>query len=269
MALHSLYGGRIELKFDARKHVYTLENKRCADGSALMVAGVTSILKRLAKEALIPWASNMSAEYFLNTLLSGVDRSDPKASVSITVEEAEEIAAFAKKAYARKTKGAADVGKLVHSYAEAFFKGDKNPSPPKRTLTPEERAQYDNGVAAFKRWIGNNDVEVIVSERVLFSERWMYAGTTDLTARINGRKGVFDIKTSSGLYLDMDLQIAAYRIALEEEDDEVYPWGGLIHLDKTTGGYSMKWLPRNKQDEDLFLRLREVDEGMKRKEKSW
>jgi hypothetical protein len=269
MSEHKLYGGRLTIKFDGRRHVYTCEEMRCADGSALMIAGVTSILKRLSKEGLIPWAANMAAEYFKASLLAGYDETNPEEQITFSVAEVNEIANDARKAYAKKAKGAADVGKLVHSYAEAFFKGDKSPAPPKKILTSQERAQYDNGVAAFHKWWKDNDVEVISSERVLFSERWLYCGTTDLTARINGRKGVYDIKTSSGLYPDMAIQIAAYRIALEEEDGEAYPWGGLIHLDKVTGSYSMRMFPRNKQDEDCFLALREADEIMKRIEKAW
>jgi hypothetical protein len=269
MAIHSLYGGRVTLEFDENAHVYTLKERRCADGSALKIAGVTSILGRLAKPALIPWASNMAADYFFNSATSGFDLEDPEASVTLTIAELKAIKKDARKAYAKKTKGAADVGKLVHAYVEAYFKGDKDPAPPKMKLSPEARAQYDNGVAAFKRFLANNRVEIIASERVLFSERWMYAGTTDITAYINGRKCVADVKTSSGLYVDMSLQIAAYRIALEEEDRETYPWGALIHLNKENGFYSLKMIPRNKQDEDAFLTLRECDELIKRIEKTW
>jgi hypothetical protein len=269
MAIYTLYGGEVTLKFDGRKHVYTLENERCKDGSALMVAGVTSILKRLAKEALVPWASGMAADYFRDSLLAGYDETNPEEQITFTVAEIDAIAKDARKAYAKKAKGAADVGKLVHAYAESFLRGNKNPDRPSKTMTPEERAQYDNGVSAFQKWWKANDVEVIASERVLFSKRWVYAGTTDLVARINGKKAVGDFKTSSGLYPEMAIQLAAYRIALEEEDGETYPWGALIHLDKTTGNYNMKMIPRNKQDEDCFLSLRECDEVMKRIQKAW
>jgi hypothetical protein len=269
MADHKLYNGEVTLRFDGRKHAYSYLEQKTADGTPLFIAGVTSILGRMGKPALIPWASNMAAEYFLSTLLSDADRSDPNSSVTITVAEAEEIAKYARKAYAVKTKGAADVGKLVHAFAEAYLKGDKASAEPKQKLTPEELAQYHNGVSAFKLWMKDHEVEIIASERVLFSKRWMYAGTTDLVARINGKKCVADFKTSSGLYVDMSLQLAAYRIALEEEDDTSYPYGALIHLNKETGQYDMMIIPRNKEHEECFLSLRECDEIMKRLERSW
>lgn len=269
MAVHKLYGGRNTIRFDGRKHVYTWDERKTADGSPLMIAGVTSILKRLAKEALIPWASGMASEYFKNSLLSGYDETNPDEHVTYTVAEINAIANEARKAYARKTKGAADVGKLVHAYAEAWVKGNRSPDFPKKKLSVEERTQYKNGIAAFQKWWHGNKVEVIASERVLFSERWLYAGTTDLVAIINGKKCVADFKTSSGLYPEMAIQLAAYRIALEEEDFETYPWGALVHLDKATGNYNMRMFPRNKQDEDCFLSLREADEILKRIEKVW
>jgi hypothetical protein len=269
MAEHKLYGGDVTISFDARKHVYTWKEERTRDGSPLMIAGVTSILNRLAKEALIPWASGMASDYFKNSLLEGFDETNPEETITVTVAEVNEIAKDARKAYAKKTKGAADIGKMVHAYAEAFLKGDKEPAPPKKILNPEERLQYDNGVRAFKAWWRNNEVIVMQSERVLFSKRWLFAGTTDLTARINGRRSVADFKTSSGLYPSMAIQTAAYQIALEEEEGDVYQDRVLIHLDKFTGQYGMKILPRSRRDEEAFLRLREADELIKQIEKSW
>lgn len=269
MAEHKLYGGNVTICFDARKHVYTWKEERTRDGTPLMIAGVTSILNRLAKEALIPWASGMASDYFKDSLLAGFDETNPEEQITFTVAEVNEIAKDAKKAYARKTKGAADVGKMVHAYAEAFLKGDISPECPKRRLTEIEQFQYNNGVRAFNAWRRNNDVKVIASERVLFSKRWLFAGTTDLTALINGRKSVADFKTSSGLYPSMAIQTAAYQIALEEEEGEAYQDRVLIHLDKFTGQYGMKILPRSRRDEEAFLRLREADELIKQIEKGW
>jgi hypothetical protein len=269
MALHTLYGGAVSLKFDARKHVYTLENERMRDGTALMVAGVTSILKRLSKENLIPWAANMAADYFRDCLVAGYDVNDPQTSVSFTVAEINEIAKDARKAYAKKAKGAANVGKLVHAFAEAVLKGDTAPDRPGQHLTPEDATRYENGVYAFTKWWRDNDIRVIASERVAFSKRWMYAGTCDFVAEVNGRMTIGDFKTSTGLYPEMALQTAAYQIAIEEEDGVAYPDRLLVRFDKMTGQVFTIRLPRNREHEDCFIALREVDEIMKRIERDW
>jgi hypothetical protein len=267
MALHDLYGGAVKLKFDGRKHVYSLENERCKDGTALMVAGVTSILKRLSKEALIPWAAGMAAEYFKDCLFSGYDETNPEEQITFTVAEVNEIANDARKAYARKAKVAANVGKCVHSFAEARLKGDK--STPKPKLSPEDMIKYDNGIAAFEKWHRSHDIELYHSERVLFSKRWMYAGTCDFVGKIDGEECILDFKTSTGLYPEMLLQTAAYQIAWEEEMDRVCPIRWLVRFDKLTGQCHSIRLPRNKSHEDAFLALREVDEIMKRIERTW
>jgi hypothetical protein len=234
-----------------------------------MVAGVTSILKRLAKEALLPWAASMASEYFKNCLLSGYDETNPEASVTYTVAEINAIANDARKAYAKKAKAAANIGKLVHSYAEAVLKGNKDPDRPRCALSPEDWTRYENGVYAFQKWWRENDMEVLASERVIFSQRWMYAGTTDFVARIKGRKVVGDFKTSTGLYPEAALQTAAYSIAIEEEDGEVCHDRLLVRFDKMTGQVFTMNLPRSREHEEAFLALRECDELMKRIERNW
>jgi hypothetical protein len=234
-----------------------------------MVAGVTSILKRLAKEALLPWAANMAADYFKDALLSGYDETNPEEQVTYTVAEINAIANDARKAHARKAKGAANIGKLVHAYAEAVLKGNRDPDRPRCALSPEDWVRYDNGVHAFQKWWSSNDIEVLFSERVIFSQRWMYAGTTDFGVRIGGRKTIGDFKTSTGLYPEAALQTAAYQIACEEEDDEVYPDRLLVRFDKLTGQVFTIHLPRNREHEEAFLALRECDELMKRIERNW
>jgi hypothetical protein len=267
MAKHKLYNGDVTINFDGRKHVYTYEEIKTSDGTPLMIAGVTSILKRLAKEALIAWSANMASDYFKDCLLDGYDASDPEASVTYTVAEVTAIAKDARSAYRRKASGAANVGKVVHSFAEARLKGDK--SVPKPKLSPEDMIKYDNGCAAFNRWMANNDIELFESERVLFSKRWLFCGTADFYGKVNGELCVLDFKTSTGLYAEMALQTAAYQIAIEEELDVTIPARYLVRFDKMSGDLETMRLPRNKEHELAFLALRETDELMKRIERNW
>jgi CRISPR/Cas system-associated exonuclease Cas4 (RecB family) len=270
MAKTSLYGGRNVINFDGRKHVYTLENHKTQDGTDLMIPGVTKILGRLAKEALIPWASNMAADYFRDSLLSGHEDSEPDHTIGITVGEINDIHKDAKGAYRRKSAAAADVGKLVHKYAEDWLKGDRKPElKTKKKLSDEDLEKYHNGTKAFRSWWDNHDIEVDQSERVIFSERWLYAGTTDFWGRINGEKAVLDFKTSSGLYPEMAIQIAAYRIALEEELGIRIPVGYLVRFDKLTGECITHKIQRSEMHADAFLALRELHEKLTRMERFW
>jgi hypothetical protein len=267
MAVHKLYDGSLTIRFDGRRHVYTCDEMRCADGSALMIAGVTSILKRLSKEALIIWSANMAADYFRDCLLDGYDASNPEEVVTYSVAEVNAIAKDARAAYRKKAAVAANVGKHVHSFAEARLKGDRSVQKPK--LSSEDMIKYDNGVAAFEKWFRSHDIELYHSERVLFSRRWLFCGTCDFVGKIDGEECILDFKTSTGLYPEMLLQTAAYQIAWEEETGRVCPVRWLVRFDKITGQCHSLRLPRDRSHEDAFIALREVDEIMKRIEKSW
>ena len=62
MAEASLYGGKNTIKFDGRKHVYHWMERD------LFVPGVTSILARAGKEALVGWAARMASDYFYDAV---------------------------------------------------------------------------------------------------------------------------------------------------------------------------------------------------------
>lgn len=59
-------------------------------------------------------------------------------------------------------------------------------------------------------------------ERRLFHPNERYAGTLDILAKVDGRVGVIDVKTSLGIWKDYNLQTAAYLYAIQE--------GGLIDV---------------------------------------
>lgn len=268
MAIAKMYNGEVTLKFDGRKHVYTWEEQQWPDG-ALKIPGVTKILGRLAKEALIPWASGMAADYFRDSLIAGYEDADPDQVISPTIREILEIHKDAKGAYRRKAAAAADVGKLVHAYAESWLKGNRKPEAPKKKLSDEDQEKYNNGITAFRTWWDSHKIEVYSPERMIFSRRWLYAGTTDFFGKIDGELCDLDFKTSSGLYPEMALQVAAYRIALEEELGIHIPASWLVRFDKTSGACVSHRIPRNDMHADAFLSLREVHEKMTRMERGW
>lgn len=202
-----------ELNFDEKEHVYTWNEKP--------VPGVTSILQRLGKPALIPWAAGMASDYWLNAMTSNPSRTD----YAVIHKEA-------KSAHRTFTKAAADAGKNVHSYAESWFKGQDLP----KLLT--DAAKY--GVEAFHKWLDAHHVEVLASERMVFSKEFYYAGTCDFIAKIDGVPGVGDIKTSSGIYPEMLMQTAAYQQALQEEKGFEFPVRWILRLDKKTGEFEAK-----------------------------
>lgn len=199
------------LAFDEDKHAYTW-------GGAF-VPGVTTILSCIGKPALIPWAAGMAADHWLEAIKAG--RTDYAA-----------IHKESKGAHRKKAKDAANIGQNVHLYAECHFKGLDYPR--------LETDQAKRGVEAFHKWMDAYKIEIVASERRVFSKQYYYAGTCDFVAKIDGILCVGDIKTSSGIYPEMRMQTAAYQHALEEEKGMKFPVRYIIRFDKQSGAFEAK-----------------------------
>lgn len=231
----TLYNGQVRIDFDHRAHAYTCEGK--------FVPGVTSILKRLDKPALMQWAANMAAAYIQSNWREGCD-----------------IAALckdAKTAHRRASREAADLGSIVHKFAENTLCG-------KPAELPEGPAA--KGCSAFLDWLDAHHVEVISSERIIFSREDWYAGTADFFGYVDGVLTVGDFKTSSGIYPEMLLQTAAYIRAIEEETNERVAQRLIIRLDKKTGAFEPHYYPYSERDVQTFRLLVEIDRNLKRLE---
>lgn len=123
-------------------------------------------------------------------------------------EEAERIAAES-----------AFFGTLVHKGCERVALGE-----PARDVMRELLGQGEltasQCVEAFGRWLREAVEEVLGVERMVWSERFEYAGTTDLLVLLkDGRAMVADIKTSKSLSETYRIQLEAYRLALEERGE--------------------------------------------------
>ena len=209
----NLYEGTVLLEFNEAKHAYTWENK--------LVPGVTTILKRLNKPALMPWAAKQTSDYVKKNAKDGMT----KREIVMLAEEA-------KGAYRRFTDEAADIGSAVHGYAEGILKGE-NPARPDHPAAVK-------GVEAFEKWMDSHKVKCLASEMMIFSKSMFYAGTCDFYGYIDDELVVADLKTSSAIYHDYLLQTAAYEMAISEEANVLIPARWIIRLDKKTGEFEAK-----------------------------
>jgi hypothetical protein len=111
------------------------------------------------------------------------------------------------------TEQSAKEGTLVHETVEAALLG-KDPE------IPESVAPAVNAALSF---IKTNHIEVLPEniERRIVNHDERYAGTIDALARIDGRLGVLDIKTSQSIYRDYGLQTSAYVDALKNDFEDL------------------------------------------------
>ena len=115
-------------------------------------------------------------------------------------------------------------------------------------LTPEE---YEV-VMSFASWFNEVKPEVVKSEFVVWNEERNYAGTVDLLCKINGELWLIDYKTSQNLWPEHELQVSAYKHAVEGS-----PKLGILQV-----GYRRnknKWKMNEVEDRlELFLAAQKI-----------
>ena len=126
----------------------------------------------------------------------------------------------ARKAHWQKKTDAGDAGTFLHKWVEKYIKGED----PGMPVNPDLQLS----VLKFLKWVKEHKVKFLLSEQVIFSKKYMYSGTTDFICSIDGKMYIGDLKTSSGIYPEMWMQTAAYRVARVEEFPEEDYAGQLI-----------------------------------------
>lgn len=216
METTELYKGKVKLNFNPEKHHYTVDGRT--------IDGVTTILGTLNKPALVPWAVKMCAEYMEQNLPVGVPLDE------ITKKN---LIAESKKIYSKKSGDAADHGTMLHDWIERWIKG-QNPQPFVNDILRKSAEQ-------FVEWVKKEDVKFTSSERKVYSLKYDYCGTADIFGTIGGVPFVGDVKTSSGIYDEMLLQVAAYNGAVEEEAGQPCQLGIIIRCGKDGAFEIAKW----------------------------
>jgi hypothetical protein len=177
-----------------RGHAYYLDGQK--------LEGVTTILnKGLPKPALVQWAANCAADL-------ACDQWDTLAGLPLS-ERRKRLA----KAPDAARNAAAAKGTRIHALADKLAKGEE-------VAVPEELAGH---VESCVRFLDEHDVVTVHTERPVYHEKYLYAGTFDLLAMLGSKTWLLDFKTSgSGAYGDTAFQLAAYRYATHflAPDDE-------------------------------------------------
>ena len=158
---------------------------------------------------------------------------------------------------------AGDKGSKVHNAIEDLLSGkelkmeDKylNPS----TREPEELTVEEwEAIMSFQSWWETTKPELISKEFVVFSDKNNYAGTVDLLCKIDGRVWLIDFKTGQSIWPEYELQVSAYKHAIEESrKDEFVEEIGILQI-----GYrrnkNMYKLTQIEDKFDLFLSAQSI-----------
>lgn len=154
------------------------------------VPSVTTILDVLDKPALTRWAAKSVAEFAVANKDAWVGLPDDAATDML------------KGSPWRTRDKAAATGTDAHSILESFANGVVP-----QFLPPGVPTEVVNGLAEF--WTTHTP-KVIACEQTIWNSTIGYAGSFDLIAELDGVSTLIDLKTSSGVYGTMGLQLAAY-----------------------------------------------------------
>jgi hypothetical protein len=112
-------------------------------------------------------------------------------------------------------------GTKVHAAASVIMAGGTVKMEDKFTDTntgaPEELTvdEYEC-LMSFVNWANEVKPEIILNEEVVESEKYDYAGTVDIVAKIGDQIYIIDLKTGQAIWPEYELQISAYKQALKE-----------------------------------------------------
>jgi len=122
----------------------------------------------------------------------------------------------------------ANWGKLAHDIIEKKLAGKECGILP--AILPS--------INAFERWLSRHKINALNFEETVLSKNFLYAGTFDVLAEIDGKLGILDLKTSTGIWDEYSLQTAAYVQAYNE---------------KTCGKAKTRWILRVDQYQECEI----------------
>ena len=163
-----------------RKATRVKAHTRYKNKQGKSVPGVTTILGKLAKPALVPWANKLG--------LKGIDCKsyvDDKAAI----------------------------GTLAHAMVTDGLAGKKTDTD---EYSREQIDQAENSLLSFYEWERANKITPIQMEVPLVSEAFQFGGTPDIYGMVGDKPVLIDIKTSKAIYTEMSYQLAAYVLLLRE-----------------------------------------------------
>lgn len=158
---------------------------------------------------------------------------------------------------------AADTGTIAHAMVEAELKEqDWKQLVDMRGITDDQIGLAENAYLAWLEWANTVNFQLVASEMELISEELQVGATIDIAA-IKSENSIVDIKTSTGIYADMIIQLAAYGMVYNEiyPDDQIKSYY-ILKLGKEDGSFSYNYWPAGspliEAGGQVFKHLREI-----------
>jgi hypothetical protein len=159
------------------------------------------------------------------------------------------------KDFRETAEAAASAGTLAHLMVEDYLKDTITPTDP--LISDDIRAKADSAFNAFLAWERQSNLKVISLEQPYVSHQHRYGGTPDGIVEVDGQLAILDIKTSSDVYRDHLIQVAAYRGLYEEVTGKQVTGGfHILRFAKENGDFSHHYYSELNDAWHMFLHLR-------------
>lgn len=200
LALTPKYG--VDLVIEGKSHLYDVSS----GGETARYPSVTGFLSVINKPALLPWAKKEALASVESALLKRLDGKD-LAKIVLNKPWIETILKEAKKRPDQIKDQAADLGTQAHAFIDLIIHGKEPESVPEAIEGP---------VQSFRDWWMESGIELVAGDTKVASVEHGYGGSLDALGRRNGKLIILDWKTSSGIWTEYALQVAAYAQAFRE-----------------------------------------------------
>ncbi len=120
--------------------------------------------------------------------------------------------------YRKARDRAGDTGTIVHHLILSALKREE---PDLSDYSEQDMATTAVPMKKFTEWLRGHELEPILMETPMVSEKYRFGGTPDFYGKDNGKLTLLDFKTSGAVYAENFYQLAAYKMLLAEHGHEV------------------------------------------------
>ena len=156
----------------------------------------------------------------------------------------------------RKMEAASAIGTEFHRCVEEWLDtGDYSPN----------SVRVGGMMYSWIRWAEGVDGMIYHTEMKVISRLYKYSGTLDAVGKIGKTRMIIDWKTSTRIYPEMALQLAAYAAAFNEQTGSKIKDGLIVHVSKDKPDYKVttKAFKLGKRPFAKFLELRDMFDEMR------
>jgi len=156
----------------------------------------------------------------------------------------------------RKTELANKIGTEFHRCIEEYL--DDGCFLVDCSLSPNMQKRVEGMMKSWIQWAEDVEGEIHSTELKVISRQHYYSGTLDAVGTYEKKPMLYDWKTSSKIYPDMDLQLVAYAQAYKEQTGIELAQGMIVctSKDKPRFKVTTKTFKLGKRPLNEFLRLR-------------